>query len=134
MRAFLDRLRPFAPLTLRLTIAAVFCVYGGRLLFKEKEAFLTAVVGWGFSRWVGHAAMRSALAGGALIGLGFLTRDAAFLCTVFAAFMLIKTKLHAGWQGGLDLPILALGGLISLVLSGAGRWSVDHRLFGQKSP
>jgi uncharacterized membrane protein YphA (DoxX/SURF4 family) len=131
MRAFLDRVRPFAPLTLRIGIAAVFCVYGARLIFKEMAQFHAAVAGWELPRWVGHAGAWSAFLGGALIGVGFLTRLAAFVCAAFAALLLVKTKLHAGWQGGLDLPVLALGGLISLVLSGAGRCSFDHHLFGR---
>jgi uncharacterized membrane protein YphA (DoxX/SURF4 family) len=131
VRALLERVRPFAPLTLRLAIAAVLCTYGGRVLFREMAQFHAAVATWGLPRWVGHAAVWSAFLGGALIGVGFLTRLAAFACTLFTALILIKTKLHAGWQGGLDLPVLALGALVSLVLSGAGRWSLDHRLFGR---
>jgi len=133
MRAFLERLRPLAPVTLRLALAAILCAYGGRLVFKEMPQFREAVVSWHLPKWFAYAGGWAALVGGALIGVGFLTRLAAFLCAVFTAVILIKTKMHAGWQGGLDLPILVLGALISLFLSGAGKLSLDRRLFNRSS-
>ncbi len=134
MRAFLERLRPIAPLTLRVALALVFCVYGARLVFREMPQFREAVVSWHLPKWIAYAGAWSALVGGALIGVGFLTRLAAFACAAFTCLILIKTKLHAGWQGGLDLPILALGACISLLLSGAGRLSLDRRLFNRGAP
>ncbi|MSP60518.1 MAG: DoxX family protein [Myxococcales bacterium] len=130
MRAFLERLRPFSPLVLRLAVAAIFCVYGARVVFREMAQFQVAVAGWHLPRWFGFAAAWSALVGGGLCGIGFLTRPAALLCATFAGFMLWKTKLHAGWQGGLDLPVLAIAACVALLLSGAGRLSLDRRLFG----
>jgi putative oxidoreductase len=129
MHQTFERLRPYAPLTLRIAVGAVLCAYGARLVFKEMGAFQLAVAGWHLPRWFGYLASWSAFLGGALIALGFLTRLFALLCAVFTGFILIKTKLHAGWQGGLDLPLLVLGGLVSLFLSGAGKPSLDERLF-----
>jgi putative oxidoreductase len=133
VRALAERLRPLAPLSLRLAVGAILCVYGGRLVFKEMGAFQSAVSGWHLPRWFGYMAAWSALLGGALLAVGLLTRFAAFLCIVFTTFILIKTKLHAGWQGGLDLPLLVLGALVSLLLSGGGRLSLDERLFKRAS-
>lgn len=133
MRALAERLRPFAPLTLRLALGAILAVYGGRLVFKEMGTFQAAVAGWHLPRWFGYLAAWSALVGGALLAVGLLTRFAAFLCVVFTGFILVKTKLHAGWQGGLDLPLLVIGGLVSLFLSGAGRLSLDERVFKRRS-
>ena len=130
MRVFLERLRPFSPLALRLVVAALFCTLGGRLIFREMATFQTAISGWSLPRWVGFAAAWSLLAGGALIGIGLLTRLSAFACAAFIALLLVKTHLH-GWQSlGLPLLGLSLATCISLLLSGAGRLSLDRRLFG----
>src|SRR5690242_1379954 len=129
MRAYLERLVPYAPLTLRLALGAVLCVYGGRLVFKEMGTFQQAIAGWHLPRWFGFLAAWSALVGGALIAVGFLTRVVVLFCLAFTTFILIKTKLHAGWQGGLDLPLVVMGGLVSLFCSGAGKPSLDHKLF-----
>ena len=129
MRGFLDRLRPFAPLLLRLALAGLFVAYGARLIIRELPGMETAVIGWGLPKWIAKAGAWTLLAGGALIGIGF-TRLAAFACAFVTAFLLWKTKLQAGWQGGLDLPVLALAGCLSLLLSGAGRLSLDRRFFG----
>jgi uncharacterized membrane protein YphA (DoxX/SURF4 family) len=129
MRAFLERLRPFAPLVLRLAVAALFCAYGGRLAFKQMGDLQTAVAAWSLPRWMGYSMAWTVLAGGAFIGLGFLARLAAFLCAACIALLLVKTRMH-GWQS-LDLPLLSLSlaACLSLVLSGAGRLSIDRRLF-----
>lgn len=111
-------------------MAALLCAYGGRLVFKEMGAFHTAVASWSLPRWVGFAAAWSLLAGGALLGVGFLTRIAALLCGAVVALVMVKTHLH-GWQM-LDPPLAGLlfGACLSLLLSGAGRVSIDRRLFG----
>ncbi len=130
MRAFLERLRPFAPFVLRLAVAALFCLYGGRLVFRDMATLQTAVAGWSLPRWLGHAAAWTLLVGGALLALGLLTRLAALLVGACIVLLLVKTHLH-GW-GGLEPPLLtlALAICVSLLLSGAGRPSIDRRLFG----
>jgi uncharacterized membrane protein YphA (DoxX/SURF4 family) len=130
MRAFLARLRPFAPLTLRLAVAAIFIVYGSDTLLHRMSTFHQQVATWGLPRWAGHALAWSAFAGGVLVAIGFLTRLAALALTVAAAVFLVKTRLHSSFVGGLDLPLLELAACISLVLSGAGRFSFDRRFFG----
>jgi len=130
MRAFLERLRPFAPIPLRAALAAVFCIYGGKLVLWDIGAFQTLVAGWGLPRWAGTAGAWTTLVGGALLGVGFMTRLAALACAVITGAILFKTKLDTGWQGGLDLPVAALAGCLSLLCSGAGRLSIDRRLFG----
>jgi uncharacterized membrane protein YphA (DoxX/SURF4 family) len=94
--------------------------------------FRDQVVAWHLPKWVAYVSAWSALAGGALIGVGFLTRFFALVAGLFACGILIKAKWHSGYLGGLDMPILALGICISLLLSGAGKLSVDHKLFGRR--
>ncbi len=130
MRAFLERLGPFAPLALRLAVAALCCAYGGKLVFRDMAALHAAVAGWALPKWMAAAAAWTLLVGGALLGIGFLGRLAALAVGACVTLLLVKTRLH-GWQG-IDLATLSLlfAACLSLVLSGAGRLSLDRRLFG----
>ena len=130
MRAFLERLRPFAPISLRVALAVLCCLYGYRLLLRELAAFQGQVTAWGFPKWVGNATAWGFLGGGAMLGLGLATRLAAFVIAVAVIFLTVQTKLHSGYWGGLDLPSFTVAACLSLLLSGAGRFSLDRRFFG----
>jgi uncharacterized membrane protein YphA (DoxX/SURF4 family) len=110
----------------------VLASFGARLLLQGKalDEFTTQVLAWHLPKWFAQAAAWTALVGGALLGLGFLTRIAALACAVVTGVILVKAKLPGGWQDGMQLSLIALAGCLSLALSGAGRFSVDRRLFG----
>ncbi|RAJ75084.1 putative oxidoreductase [Chitinophaga dinghuensis] len=75
--------------------------------------------------------------GSLLLLLGFTTRIWAGLLTVI---MLVAMKMHAGngffmnWFGqqsgeGFEYHLLVLAITVSLLIAGAGRWSVDRAIF-----
>lgn len=130
MRAFLERLRPWAPLTLRLILAVIFVYHGQVHVFDGRDKFVGLVKGMGFPLWMATLAAWSELAGGALMGLGLLTRVAALMCAGVMMVAVFKVHLHQGWSG-LEFPLLCLAGCISLLLSGAGRLSVDNKIAGR---
>lgn len=136
MRMFLERLRPFAPLSLRLMAGALFILFGAqKVLWGGLPAFQTQVGAWTLPHWLTphHLALGlgwGALVGGGLVVVGLMTRFAALVLAAILTLLTVKLKLHAPLQGGLDLPLLQLAACISLMLSGAGRFSADRRFFG----
>jgi putative oxidoreductase len=130
MRIFLERLRPFAPLSLRLVLGAIFIVYGAhKLPAGAMTAFRTQIAAWHLPAWMAPAIGWGSTVGGALLVLGMLTRLAALALTAVVVIVSIKTKMHASYPD-LEFPLLQLAGCISIVLSGAGRFSVDRKVVG----
>src|SRR5437016_367892 len=139
MRAFLDRLRPYAPLSLRLVLGALAISFAlGKLAYHRPidrrlafglVDFYKEVTAWGLRPWLAPLLAWGSLAGGVMLILGFLARFGALACAAVTVLVIVKTKLHAGFAGGLDFPLLTLAGCLSVLLSGAGRPSVDARLF-----
>jgi putative oxidoreductase len=134
-------------LALRLALATVFVMHGAHALFgiaagpnvgpggltATAAAFSKAGIEPGFLMAVTAAVIQ--LAGGLLIGTGYLTRFAA--AAVLGYVMLAGWKTHLMWgfflnwspdptRGhGLEYSIALGGGLLCLVFSGAGDLSVD---------
>lgn len=130
MRAFLDRLRPWGPLSLRLALAAILVWLGFTKAFRTMPDFIKHVADLGLPRWVAVWAAWSELAGGVLLGVGLATRLAALV----GGAALLVVEFRGVWSRGfeaIELPVLALAACLSLVLSGAGKLSIDHRLFGR---
>lgn len=134
MRAFLSRLRPYAPLFLRLMIGVIAISFSMGKVMHGMGAFIGQVsapvdkLGWGLPVWVAKAVAWGSLVSGFLLILGFASRFAALALGVITALILWKTKLHAGFSGGIDFSLLILCGCVSLMLSGAGRPSIDAKL------
>jgi len=135
-----------APLLLRLALAALFLTHGLLKVFQDfgtnwttqMEPLHQALVAW------------SELAIGLALLIGFLTRLAALGC----AAIMIGAMLTMGWQGdaikfepgpakkkGFDyvelafqkeMTVLVLG--LGVALLGAGTLSLDHKLFGPRTP
>ena len=131
MRAFLERLRPFAPLALRLVLAAMAITFSMSKVFRGMGDFTKQVTAWGLPPVWAQVLAWGSLASGFLMVLGFMTRLGAFALGAVTVIILWKTKLHSPWAGGLDFPALTLAACLSLLLSGAGRPSLDARLFGE---
>ena len=130
MRAFLDRLRPYAPLTLRLMLGALAILFSMKKVMHGMPEFQKDVVtGWGQKPWVAPAVAWGSIVCGFLVLIGFATRLGALGLATITGLLIWKTKLHAGFAGGLDFPLLELAAAISVLLSGAGRPSVDDKLF-----
>jgi putative oxidoreductase len=136
-------------LALRLALALVFVMHGAHAMFgiaagpAVGPGGLTAT-GAGFAKagiepgfLMGLTAAIIQLAGGLLIGVGFLTRFAA--AAVLGYVMLAAWKMHLMWgfflswgtdptRGhGLEYSIALGGALLCLVFVGAGDLSLDGR-------
>ena len=131
-------------LPIRLGLAAVMIAHGAQKVLGSFNGpgfkiFIGGTTPFGFMRptwlWLAAAAL-SELVGGLLIGLGFLTRIAAFLiaCTMLTAII----GVH--WNGGFfaanrgyEYPLSLLAMAIALLIAGGGQASIDKGLSGARS-
>jgi putative oxidoreductase len=136
-------------LLLRLALAAVFVAHGAHTLFgvwsspgigpggvSNMGAFYTSL-GLTPGTLLALVAGLTQLAGGLLLGVGWLTRWAAVALGTYIGVGLWKVHVHWGfflnWMGvadrreGMEYSIIMAGALVCLFLAGAGDWSVDGR-------
>lgn len=130
----------WAPLPLRLVMAAIFIAHGaGKVLGTfggpGLKAFTTGAMAqtpFPFMRptwlWLGAAAF-SELLGGILILIGLLTRVGAFLilCTMLTA---VSVHWEGGFfaPGGFEYPLTLAAICLALLITGGGAASVDRSL------
>jgi len=65
--------------------------------------------------------------GGAALILGIFTRFAAKLLAIVMIVAILSVHIKNGFLGelGFEIPLLYLTGFISLMLTGAGKWSLE---------
>lgn len=124
-------------LVLRLVIGAVFLYHGITKLLMPAAGMMDfvggAATGMGLTffsneTWFWIAAIAETV-GGAMIVLGLATRFAAIVLSIVMLFA-INTK---GWTiQAAELDMVLLGTLISLLISGAKRYSLDRALCGSR--
>lgn len=130
-------------LPIRLGLAAVMIAHGSQKVLGafNGPGFNTYIAGntpFGFMRpawlWLAAAAF-SEFAGGILVGLGFLTRVAAF----FIACTMLTAIVGVHWPNGFfasnrgyEFPLALLAMAIALLISGGGQASVDKQLGGRR--
>ena len=122
---------------IRLALAAVMIAHGSQKVLGTFngagfKAYIAGNTPFGFMRpawlWLSAAAF-SELVGGLLVGLGFLTRIAAFFiaCTMLTA--VVGVHLKGGFfaaNRGYEYPLSLLAMAIALVIAGGGQASVDR--------
>jgi len=124
-----------APLVLRLTLGVIFIGHGWGKLFSEANPA-------GFAGWLGSMglepsyllAVAAGLAetlGGALLIAGLFTRAAASSLVVVMLVAIGFVHLDAGMfgKGGYEFQLLLLVGVVSLLIQGAGKHSVDEIIY-----
>ncbi|PAJ74425.1 hypothetical protein CJF42_10470 [Pseudoalteromonas sp. NBT06-2] len=121
-----------APVILRLVLGVIFIGHGWGKLFGEGNPA-------GFAGWLGSMgiepsylfAVTAGLAetlGGALLIAGLFTRVAASSLVVVMLVAIGFVHLDAGMfgKGGYEFQVLLLAGVVSLLIQGAGKYSVDE--------
>jgi putative oxidoreductase len=128
-------------LPIRLALGAVMFAHGAQKVLGSFNGpgfntFIGGTTPFGFMRpawlWLAIAAL-SELVGGILVGLGFLTRLAAFFiaCTMLTA--IIGVHLPGGFfaaNRGYEYPLSLLAMAIALLIAGGGQASIDKGLSG----
>jgi len=137
-----------APLILRLVLALVMFPHGAQKLFgwfggygwDGTMGFLTGSVG--LPAPVAAFTILLEALGPILLVLGFLTRPVAlgFVGIMVGAIMTVHLQhgFFMNWSGeqggeGYEYHLLMIGGALALALTGAGRLSLDQRLFGTRA-
>ena len=126
---------------IRLALAAVMIAHGAQKVLgtfngSGFKTFITGNTPFSFMRpawfWLAAAAF-SEFVGGILVGLGLLTRVAAFLITC----VMLTAIIGVHWQGGFfaanrgyEYPLSLLAMAVALLIAGGGQASVDRALSG----
>ncbi|MEJ7801540.1 MAG: DoxX family protein [Ilumatobacter sp.] len=134
MYAPLDRLRPAAPLVIRVTVGIIFLWHG---INKFRGAGISGVEG-AFDMWGVPAPSVTApltavieIVGGTALIIGLLTRVAAGLLAIVIVGALLFVTIELGLissepKPGAELDLALLAGLIAVMLLGPGPVSVDE--------
>ena len=128
-------------LPVRLALAAVMIAHGSQKVLGSFngpgfKTFISGNTPFAFMRpawlWLGAAAL-SELVGGILVGLGFLTRIAAFFIACVMITAIIGVHLPGGFfagNRGYEYPMSLLGIALALLIAGGGQASIDKSLSG----
>jgi putative oxidoreductase len=139
-QVFADRLRPWAPMPLRIALGVGLMIHGGIKLFvaggHDNIAHMVAQLGVPLAGVMAWVVGGVEFFGGLGILLGALFRISTAVNALNVAGLLVLAGLAGGipdpLPGGDPLPafreaFLILAGTLTLFLGGAGRWAVDHR-------
>jgi putative oxidoreductase len=133
----------WAPVPLRLALAAVFIGHGSQKVLGKfggpglsKWMSLTQFAPFPFMRpawlWLAIATF-SELIGGVLLLLGLLTRLGAFLIVCLMVTAIVGVQWPAFFApAGFEFPLAILGGALALLIAGGGQASVDRMLTGRR--
>jgi putative oxidoreductase len=140
VEAIIERLRPWAPLPLRVALGIGLMIHGGIKLFvpggHENIAHLIGQLGMPLPDVMGWVVGCVEFFGGLGILLGALFTITTALNALNVAGLLVLGGLAGGipdpLPGGDPLPefreaFLILAGTLTLLLGGHGRWSVDRK-------
>lgn len=137
----MDKLLPLAPIPLRLGIGIGLLIHGGIKLFAdgghENIAYLIGQLGVPFAGTMGWVVGLVEFGGGLGILLGFLFKLATIANILNIGGLLVLGAIAGGiptpLPGGDPLPefreaFLILAGVVSLLLSGPGKYALRDRL------
>jgi putative oxidoreductase len=132
---FLDRLRPFTLLVLRLMLALLFIYHGYPKIEHGIAGAEQYMVSVGLPAYCAYIAVALEIGGGVLLILGLFTRPVALLLAIEMGVAMWKVDMVHGVRAVPEYQFaLALGAsALALASFGAGSISMDHAFFGGSS-
>ncbi|MBA2946842.1 DoxX family protein [Streptomyces himalayensis] len=125
-------LAPVAPLIVRLVTGSVLIAHGTHFSPAEFGALSQAEFGLPFPTFIGWFVTILLYGGGSLMILGLVSRQVAIAASIhmlIAIFLWDRKEGFAPVTGaGVQIPLMLLAGLLVILLSGPGPYSVDKLL------
>jgi putative oxidoreductase len=122
---------PFAPFFLRIVTGAIFLVHGWQKVENGIPGVAGFLSGLGFPAPEVFAVLLivAEVGGGILLILGAWTHWVAKILAFVALVALVTVHLPNGFtgQGGYEFILLIFAASVSLMITGAGKWSADHK-------
>ena len=131
---FLDRLRPFGLLVLRLSLGLIFVYHGWPKLFSNPHHYAEMFAKLGFANGTSFAIGALEVFGGMLLAVGFFTRPVALLLTIEMGVAIWKVHLGKCYLAVDEYQFALMMGAAALTLAttGAGLISLDEILIPAK--
>lgn len=123
----------WAPLVLRVALGTVFFMHGYQKVFQtgvENVAGFLGSLSIPLPEFMAYILSYGELVGGALLIVGFLTHWAAKFATIVAVVAFFTVHVKNGFfisDGGTEFIILIGAAAVSLMITGAGKYSLDAR-------
>lgn len=135
----MDRWADIAPFVLRVSLGFIFLMHGLQKWNAGLDGFTGMLTGLGFpmAGFFAMLVMWVEILGGLALILGFLTHIAAKLFIILALVALFCVHAPNGFfvqNGGYEFMLLMLAASISLMTTGAGKWSLDARMWKKDTP
>lgn len=131
---FLDGLRPFGLLVVRLALGLIFLYHGWPKLFTNPGMYADMFAKMGFANGTSYAIGALEVFGGALLAVGFFTRPVALLFVCEMGVALWKVHLAKGYMAvnQYEFPLMVGCAALLLATTGPGLISLDDILIPPK--
>lgn len=135
-----DKWGSYAPLVLRVVTGAVFAMHGYQKLTVmglEGTAGFLASLGFPMATVFAVILIAAELLGGIALIAGFFTHWVSKLLAIVAIVALLTVHITKGFfisGGGFEFILLILASSISLMITGAGAFSVDGMMHKSQAP
>lgn len=127
-----QRLAPVAPLIVRLVVGSVLIAHGFHFSPAEFGGLAAQEFGLPLPGLVGWAVTLLLFGGGSLLVVGLLSRLTAVAASLHMVLAIFLWDINEGFApvtgGGAQIPLLVIAGLLTVLLSGPGPFSIDNLL------
>jgi putative oxidoreductase len=133
-----EKWQPFAPLFLRVVTGAIFVGHGmmkWNMMGIPGTSQMLMSLGFPMPEVFAVLLIAAEVIGGLFLILGAFTHWTAKILAFVSLVALVTVHLKNGFmgQGGYEFILLILAASVSVMITGPGKWSVDHKLKHKKA-